>query len=60
MSDKRVSRKERSLKRLLEHICAYCGYSKSDRPPLWCVREHEVWSTKQDKLKADLWEADHG
>lgn len=38
----------------LEHVCAYCGRTKAERPPVWCARAHEVWNAKQYELAARL------
>lgn len=38
----------------LEHVCAYCGRTKAERPPVWCVRAHEVWAAKQTALRAQV------
>ena len=36
--------------RALSFGCAYCGRSKDDAPPLWCVRSHEGWEAAQREL----------
>ena len=45
--------REEQFRRLLGHVCAYCGILKSDRPPTWCVRSHEGYEAKQAKLEGE-------
>lgn len=45
-----MPKREKDLRRLLEHVCAYCGRLKSERPPEWCVRAHEVHEVQQGRL----------
>jgi len=50
MSNEQQARKDakeaQRLKRLMEFHCAYCGQSKNDRPPEWCVRRHEGFDVR--------------
>jgi len=54
-----VSKRRRDLSRVsdlefaraLSFGCAYCGRSKDDAPPLWCVRSHEGWEAAQSQVE---------
>ena len=47
-------KRRRQHDQCLEFRCAYCGLPKSERPPLWCVRAHEVWDSKQVTLLLEI------
>ena len=47
------------LRMLLEFRCAYCGLPKSERPPVWCVREHETFVAEQRRAERDAKTSEH-